>query len=414
MHLMIRRWSRILLGLTLILLMEVAAGRLLATGAVQQVHPSGYVGVQACAGCHAAETAAWRRSHHARAMQPASAESVAGHFDGSVVTAGGVTSRFFQRDGAFWVRTEGHDGQPADFRIAYTFGVYPLQQYLTPMPGGRLQALTLAWDARPRGQGGQRWFSLYPDEPISAGDPLHWTGRSFNWNGSCADCHSTAVTRGYDLATDSWATKVSDLDVGCEACHGPGQNHLVWAQSGAKGTVNHGFTFSLSNTTGGHWGTEDARGIRQWQGPRRDDTQLEQCAPCHARRHDLSDGPQHGAFADNHALSLLDDGLYFADGQIRDEVFETGSFLQSKMHAAGVTCADCHDPHSAKLRSPVNGTCTACHSPARFDTETHTHHAATTPASQCMTCHMPTRTYSRTGSQACWSSSPRAARIPSR
>ena len=389
MHTPVRRWSRGLLCCAALLLLGVAAGRLLAQGAVQQVHPAGYVGAKACAQCHAAEAEAWAGSHHASSMQTASAATVEGHFDGASITVQGVTSTFFRRDGEFWVRTEGHD-----VPIAYTFGVYPLQQYLTPLAGGRLQALTLAWDARPLAQGGQRWFSLYPGEHIGPDDPLHWTARNFNWNGSCAECHSTAVVRGYQSATDSWRTRVSDLDVGCEACHGPGQNHLAWAHGLAL--PGHGFAVSLGNTSGGHWGAEDARGIRQWQGPRRDDTQLDQCAPCHARRHVLSDGPHVGT--NEHALSLLDDGLYFPDGQIRDEVFEAGSFLQSKMYGAGVTCADCHDPHSAKLRAPGNDTCAACHAPERFDTPAHTHHvtatpAAPSPASQCVTCHMPTRTY---------------------
>jgi hypothetical protein len=58
------------------------------------------------------------------------------------------------------VRTDGPDGALRDYPIAYTFGVYPLQQYLIAMPGGRLQALGVAWDSRPKEQGGQRWFHL--------------------------------------------------------------------------------------------------------------------------------------------------------------------------------------------------------------------------------------------------------------
>ena len=362
------------------------------------VHPPGYVGAGACAACHVAEEKAWRASHHAVAMQPASPQTVAGHFDGSRITVRGVTSTFLRRAGNYWIRTQGHDGRYRDFRIAYTFGVYPLQQYLTPLPGGRLQALTVAWDARPRAAGGQRWYSLYTDEAIAPGDPLHWTGRNFTWNSNCAECHSTGVVRGYDLGKNSWKTSVSDLDVGCEACHGPGQRHLRWARgaAGAQGLANHGFTQSLRNTSGGYWGEFDARGVRQWVGARRGDTELEACAPCHSRRLNLGDGPQNAnapeGFHNGYSLSLLDDGLYFADGQIRDEVFEIGSFLQSKMHGAGVTCSDCHEPHGLKLRAPGNATCGACHDAARFDTPAHTHHAAG-PATQCATCHIPTRSY---------------------
>ena len=399
-------WPRARRFIASVLIPLIAAGHALAAnpyakthiGAVRMVHPAGYVGAAACGTCHATEARAWRASHHAGAMQPATATTVAGHFDGSHITVRGVTSTFLRRSGNYWIRTQGHDGRTRDFRIAYSFGVYPLQQYLTPLPGGRLQALTVAWDARPKAAGGQRWYSLYPGETITPGDALHWTSRNFTWNSNCAECHSTAVVRGYDLTTDRWHTSISDLDVGCEACHGPGQRHARWARGtqAARDLPNHGFARSLRNTSGGYWGGFDAGGIRQWVGPKRGDTELETCAPCHSRRLNLADGPQNantpGAFHNGYSLSLLDDGLYFADGQIRDEVFETGSFLQSKMHGAGVTCSDCHEPHGLKLRAPGNATCAACHDAARFDTPAHTHHAAG-PATQCVTCHMPTRTY---------------------
>ena len=75
------------------------------------------------------------------------------------------------------VRHECPDGAPHDDEIAYTFGVYPLQQYLIAFPGGRYQALGIAWDSRLMDRGGQRWFHLYPDQILRAGDSLHWTGR---------------------------------------------------------------------------------------------------------------------------------------------------------------------------------------------------------------------------------------------
>src|SRR5262249_43457859 len=145
-----------------------------------------YVGSQTCNGCHAAQYQAWFGSNHQRAMQIADAKTVLGNFRDGSLNHDGVTSRFFQRDGAFFVNTEGPDGKPADFQIKYTFGVEPLQQYLIELPGGRLQALTLAWDTRAAEHGGQRWFSLYPNEHIPPGDPLHWTGPQQTWNYMCA------------------------------------------------------------------------------------------------------------------------------------------------------------------------------------------------------------------------------------
>ena len=119
-----------------------------------------------------------------------------------------------------------------DFEVKYTFGVTPLQQYLIELPGGRLQAFTLAWDARPKKQGGQRWYDLYPAEKLRAGDELHWTGRQQNWNFMCADCHVTNLRKGYSAANNTFTTHWSEPTVGCEACHGPGAAHIAWAKSG--------------------------------------------------------------------------------------------------------------------------------------------------------------------------------------
>jgi len=113
------------------------------------------------------------------------------------------------------VRTQGPDGAPHDYRITYTFGVYPLQQYLVAFPRGRYQALGIAWDSRPKEEGGKRWFHLYPDQQLKPGSPLHWTGRDQTWNYQCADCHSTNLQKNYDLSSDTYATTWTDVDVSC-------------------------------------------------------------------------------------------------------------------------------------------------------------------------------------------------------
>ena len=151
---------------------------------------SAYVGAQACEGCHTARFDAWKGSHHALAMQKASEATVLGNFANAKLEHLGVTTTFFRNGDKLMVRTEGPDGALHDYPIAYTFGVHPLQQYLIAMPGGRLQALGIAWDSRPKKEGGQRWFHLYPGRQLKPGEPLHWTGRDQIWNYQCADCHS--------------------------------------------------------------------------------------------------------------------------------------------------------------------------------------------------------------------------------
>lgn len=400
-----RGWPRLVLavlGLGAAIALPMAAALLLSGGtpvvATERARP-GFVGSGTCASCHAVETAAWHDSDHARAMGAASAANVLGDFSGISVTDGRHTATFLRDGDRFLIRTDGPGGVVADFAVSETFGANPLQQYLVLFPDGRRQPLPWAWDSRPRDQGGQRWFHLMAQEPLRAGDPLHWTGRDQTWNFMCASCHSTGLQRGYDATTDRYDTTWTEVSVGCESCHGPGAAHVAWAQAGARADVAHrGLSVPLRDSSGGAWrfAAGDPRGIARWEGPPRQATaaQVETCAPCHVRARPIVADPLPGArFLDTHAPLLLARGEYHADGQIQGEVFEWGSFALSRMHRAGVVCADCHDPHSGRRRAEGNVVCTQCHLPARFDTAAHHHHQPGTPGAQCVSCHMPAVTY---------------------
>ena len=354
-----------------------------------------FVGSSACADCHPREHAAWSTSQHAAAMQEATDETVLGPFDGSTFTKDGVETTFFKKDGKFWVRTDGPDGKIADFEVPYTFGVAPLQQYLISLPDGRLQALGIAWDARPKEEGGQRWFHLYPDQKLTAGHPLHWTGIDQNWNHQCAYCHSTNLKKNYDAATDSFGTTWSEINVGCEACHGRASQHLAWASNKDEWQRSEGdgkgFRLSFDERKGVTW-SPSSSGTATRSVARNTNKEIQVCATCHARRGQFSD-EQAQRFHDAFRPALLAQGLYHADGQQRDEVYTHGSFLQSRMYAAGVTCSDCHDPHTQKLRATGNAVCTQCHAPEQFDTPAHYRHRAGSKGAECVNCHMPTTTY---------------------
>ncbi len=367
-------------------------------GPLHADEPAAFVGGQACAGCHTAETQRWKGSHHALAMQAATPTTVLGNFADAKLDHFGVVTTFHRDGDKFMVRTDGPDGVLHDYQIAYTFGVYPLQQYLVAFPGGRYQALGIAWDSRPKEQGGQRWFHLYPDQKLSAGDPLHWTGRDQTWNYMCADCHSTNLRRNFDLATNTYATTWTDIDVSCEACHGPGSRHIAWAKThgsaGAYDAPDHmGLTAWLKPTDSGQWEMNPDTGIARRTAPLVS-AELDGCAACHSRRKVIAANQPPGTpFLDANLPAYLEPGLYHADGQIDGEVYEYGSFLQSRMHAAGVTCSNCHDPHSLKLRAEGNALCAQCHMPAKFDVPSHYHHDPGSAGAQCVNCHMPTKTY---------------------
>lgn len=353
-----------------------------------------FVGATSCADCHAEAVEAWRGSHHALAMQKATKSTVLGNFDGAEFVHAGVKTRFFRRDGEYVVRTDGADGRLADFPVSYTFGVYPLQQYLIDTGGGRLQALTIAWDSRPADQGGQKWFHLYPDQSIEYDDPLHWTGLNQNWNYMCAECHSTNLRRNYDADTATYDTTWTEINVACEACHGPGSDHVAWARAGAERGANaekFGLQVQLGRTT--EWSINEDTGMAV-NLMSTDSQQVETCARCHSRRVTLSEEYRHGQpLIDTYRLQVLLDTLYFSDGQIQDEVYVYGSFIQSKMYARGVVCTDCHEPHALALRAKGNDLCSTCHLATKFDDPEHHFHQPGSQAAQCVTCHMPARVY---------------------
>lgn len=382
------------IGFALFLAFRPGAPDVPAAADVQASPLPTYVGSAACAGCHAEAASAWQGSQHARAMQPAQGDAVLAKVDGRGFRHRGGETRFAGRDGKLFVNTAGQDGKVREFEVSHTFGIYPLQQYLVSFPDGRRQALGVAWDSRPREDGGQRWFHLFPEDGALPGEARHWTAIDQNWNYQCADCHSTNLRKNYDAASGRFSTTWSEISVGCEACHGPGSEHLAWAAktpAERAAGAGKGLTARLDERQGARWRPDAV--APQRSAPRKTQREIEVCARCHARRGQFSDEHVAGQpLLDAYQPALLEAGLYFSDGQQRDEVFTYGSFLQSRMNAAGVTCSDCHEPHGGKVRAEGNALCTQCHAATRFDSAEHHHHPAGAGA-QCVACHMPARTY---------------------
>ncbi|OPA86195.1 hypothetical protein BFW87_25960 [Pseudomonas fluorescens] len=346
--------------------------------------PAAMVDEQQCQGCHQAQVKDWQGSHHQLAMQAATPQTVPANFNDATFTGEGETTRFFRRADEFWVNTPGIDGKTADFRVAYTFGIAPLQQYLIEVGDGRLQALGVAWDTEK-----SRWFHLYPGQGVNFKNPLHWSKPSQNANFMCVECHTTGYKRNFDPVKNSFDSQWNSLGVGCQACHGPASNHVQWAAK--KGDLLHaGFAVDLKDKNA--------------------TVELETCARCHARRAPLSDGFTVGKrLMDDYLPSVLTRELYTLDGKIKDEVFEHGSFAQSKMAEKGVRCSNCHNPHSTELKAPGNAVCLQCHNTAgktpvatvdgrglqakNYDSPEHTGLAVGQPGSFCVDCHMPGKFY---------------------
>ncbi len=347
-----------------------------------------FVGSEACVACHQEAYDNWQLSHHRQAMQPANANTVLGDFNDASFDYFGTRSRFYTRDGDYYVETDNAAGGLQEYKVAYTFGFEPLQQYLLEFPGGRLQALSIVWDSRPQREGGQRWYHLYPDEEISADNMLHWTGPFQNWNSRCASCHTTDLQRNFDATDNTYNTQWAESHVGCEACHGPGSQHLSWTQ-GESQLDNVGLLVDIKKV----WEPEAGQLPIPEQSSAVMSRQLEVCASCHSRRAEIQQQDMAARFLDNFSLSPLLPNLYHVDGQILDEVYVTGSFLQSKMHQNQVSCTNCHEPHSNQLRIEGNGLCLQCHGAGDFQTQSHFFHEPDSSGAQCVNCHMPETTY---------------------
>jgi|TARA_Y100000310_G_scaffold131642_1_gene130799 hypothetical protein len=326
-----------------------------------------FVGSQSCRSCHEKEYSLWENSHHDQAMKIADSLTVLANFNNTSFTHNTVTSTFYKKDGAFYVNTEGPDGKYSDYKIIYTFGFTPLQQYIVQFPDGKYQCLSIAWDSIKN-----NWFHLQPDLIIKHNEWMHWTGGSMNWNTMCADCHSTNVHKNFDSKSDSYKTTFSEINVSCEACHGPSSEHTAFYKKENQG------------------GTPP----QMYMGKNMSSTELvEKCARCHSRRSQYTDYFDYeGYYLDHYEPSLLIDPIYELDGQIRDEDYVYASFLQTKMYKEGISCKDCHDVHSLELIKTGNALCLNCHT-SQYNSPSHHYHIPNTESSKCINCHMTGRYY---------------------
>jgi tetratricopeptide (TPR) repeat protein len=352
-----------------------------------------FTGRASCIECHKKEDDLWVGSHHDLAMDTASVKTVLGNFNNYEYKHNGLTHRMFTKDGKFYINTQGPGGTFADFQVTYTFGFTPLQQYLVPFEGGKLQCLPIAWDTEKK-----RWFHLgdtvYKGQNIKSDNWLYWTNQAQNWNGMCADCHSTNLQKNYDPASDTFRTTWSEIDVSCEACHGPASDHIEWAnlpEGSRPADVNTGLVVLTRNL--------DNKEL------------LNVCARCHSRRAIMGDYDNNNEDLLNYMIpQLITQPIYHADGQILDEDYEYASFTQSKMFEKGIKCSDCHDSHSVKTLKPDNQLCLKCHRPDIYDTPSHHFHKMEAEiakplinsgkpdyiqgtGSQCVNCHMVGKFY---------------------
>jgi len=326
-----------------------------------------FMGSVSCKTCHQEQFNDWQNSHHDQAMKIADSTTILADFNNTSFTNQNVKSTFFKKNDGYYVKMEGDNGAFQDYKIVYTFGVTPLQQYIIEFPNGAFQCLQTAWDTEKK-----VWFDLQKDLELQSDEWIHWSGGAMRWNTACADCHSTDVRKNFDEETNTYHTTFSEIDVSCESCHGPSSQHIEYYKDSMNGTppTKLYMTKNMASTE-----------------------VVDKCARCHSRRTQLTKYFDYkGQFLDHYDPALLNYPTYELDGQIKDEDYVYGSFIQSKMYHNKISCKDCHNPHSLQLKQTGNALCLSCHLP-KYDSKEHHYHKLNTEGSQCINCHMTGKYY---------------------
>ncbi|GAB5559322.1 MAG: tetratricopeptide repeat protein [Synoicihabitans sp.] len=331
---------------------------------------------QSCRACHAEIFEKWEGTDHANANQPVEiAELEAAFAAAEEVSEGGSTFRLEVREGVPTMVNLKRDGTEVAYPVHAALGQKPSRQMLVETETGRIQPTDMAWDPAK-----EEWFNVFGDENRHPGEWGHWTGRGMNWNSMCAHCHMTGYEKNYDAETDRYSSSWVEAGISCIQCHGP--------------------------VPEGH-GTDTETAGLDWIHDRQQAEQT--CAYCHARNEQLTaEFPPGADYHDHFRLTLpVQEGVFYPDGQMLDEDFNWTSVKLSRMHHAGVSCMDCHDPHTSETILPVenNALCMQCHTaPGRqmpltevvapvIDPTAHSRHAAGSTGNQCVSCHMPTTSY---------------------
>ena len=348
-----------------------------------------YAGSESCRECHKGAYEAWQPSHHALAERKPQFELDQAAFEPAKTfkTSGGETITASQ---PLHLHVAAPDGSKRELTAMRVIGEDPLRQFLVSSDG-KVQAFEAAFDPHKN-----EWFDVFGNDVRKPGDWGHWSGRGMNWNSMCAACHNTRLQKNYDAAADIYNTQMAEAAIGCESCHGPMKDHVVWLHSHPKATT-YAATTTLATTK------PATRPRDPTLKPMSRDLAFDTCGSCHSRRGELtSDFVPGTPYHDHYRLSIVDESdVYYPDGQVREEDYELAAFLGSRMYAAGVRCVDCHNAHTGKPVLQGDFLCMRCHE-GKLETyrtapvikpAEHVFHKPDSAGARCVNCHMPQTVY---------------------
>jgi hypothetical protein len=409
------------------------------------LHRVAYVGSSACRDCHLDNFASWKRTFHRTMTTQATPETVKGDYTGATLAVAGVTARMDRgADGGFRMTFSRPGAADRVARVDRTVGSHRYQQYLTRI-GDSYWRLPVAWNVADR-----RWFPmtsafLYADPdaaPFGAavdGRP-EFGGGDFDrhvtrWNDNCVFCHNVAPNPARDPGTGRFATTVAELGIACEACHGPGAEHVARNADPARRARLAG---DQTGTLRGFLGLPATTPLGEAQLRQRADIAdptivnpsrlspgraADLCGRCHGQRLADDVGPflsRGDPFVPGDDLALESAPLwrdtalngdptafaarFWSDGTARLTAYEYQGLLQSPCAMRGtMTCTDCHGMHDGDPRGQIRARfaaqpdreCTGCHRALATEAAlgAHAHHDPAGAGARCVSCHMPRIVY---------------------
>jgi predicted CXXCH cytochrome family protein len=356
-----------------------------------------YLGSQACATCHDVEHMQWQNSLHIKMTKPVAEATILGDFrDGTTFSDHDRSYTFRMASGKPVISVSFGGRPPETFTVDYTLGAKRYQGYLTTLPEGRIYVLPVFWHVASK-----RWMDWKEITPIP--DGAHEIRQI--WNQNCFNCHGTNIVQGYDLNEKKYQSTWTEMGIGCEACHGPGRQHVAlmqeWEKNPAsKPKYDNSSKNRLLSDTLKIFSTRSSE-------PRRI---YDTCAYCHGNKNNVFVGFKGGDNYADYALPFLISeplpendfqGEFWPDGRPNRFNRPQALTLSGCFQAGAVTCTSCHVAHGSRnefsLKVNINqgrngdGLCTQCHQQPTYAGAAlakHTFHAPESAGSRCISCHM--------------------------
>jgi predicted CXXCH cytochrome family protein len=362
--------------------------------------------------------------------KPVAEATIVGNFaDGTRLSAHGRSYEFGRKDGRPFVTVAFSDRPPETFTVDYTLGAKRYQGYLSQLPDGRIYVLPAFWQIE-----SGRWIDWKEITPIP--DGAHDLRQI--WNANCFNCHATNLVQGYDVAAKQYRTTWTEMGIGCEACHGPGREHIALADAwDADPATKPAYDTSEHNTR--------LTDILKTLSPRSAEPRrvFDTCAYCHGNKTNLFAGFRAGDRYEDYALPFMlsDDipandlqGEFWPDGRPNRFNRNQALMLSGCFQAGAIVCTKCHVAHGSRYEHSLkvniyqgrygDTLCTQCHQESKrvpgglrlpgeerelagapsgpqggvpdsrssFTTaeglQAHTFHAPESEGSRCIGCHM--------------------------